>query len=192
MGLAVILEPSVEPVSVTEAAAHLRVETHEDDDYLMGITRASRALVENYTRRALVTQTMRLTLDSFCCPIRLPRSPVQSVSAITYLDTNGTRQTLSSTLYQVDASELVATVFPTSGSWWPQVTEQPGSVRVDFVAGYGLAHAVPEALKQAIKLIIGTMYDGPRATILVGDSVSVVPHAAEYLMGPYRIPEFCA
>jgi hypothetical protein len=42
---------------------------------------------------------------------------------------------------------------------WPATDGNPGAVTVRFVAGYGLAAAVPAALKAAILLKVRDLYD---------------------------------
>lgn len=58
-----VTEPAMEPVSLDEAKAHLRVDTEDDDAYITGLILAARQVVEDDTRRALLTQSWLLTLD---------------------------------------------------------------------------------------------------------------------------------
>jgi uncharacterized phiE125 gp8 family phage protein len=89
---------------------------------------------------------------------------VQSVSSVTYVDEAGATQTLASSGYQVDVTSLPPRVTPAYGAYWPAArgtTYQ--AVRVTFVAGYGLAAAVPDALKAAIKLLTSHWYENREA-----------------------------
>ena len=61
----------------------------------------------------------------------------------------------------------------------------------DSTCGYGDdgassdgAASVPEAIKQAVLLIIGKMYE------LREDSVSRLPKASEYILEPYRVKTY--
>jgi hypothetical protein len=60
-----IVEPVAEPVSVAEGKDHLRVKASvtEDDFYIASLLKAGREWVEDYTGRALMDQTWRLTID---------------------------------------------------------------------------------------------------------------------------------
>jgi hypothetical protein len=88
-GLTVVTEPTAEPVTLDEAKAHLRVEHEYDDLTIAALITAARKYCETVAKRALVTQTLRLTRDTFpgACDgwiLRLPRPPLQSVTSIKY------------------------------------------------------------------------------------------------------------
>lgn len=207
-GLTVDTEPSAEPVTVAEAKTHLRVDGSDDDTYIGALVTAARQHVEHVTSRALVTQTLALTLDHFPGTahgildlrmrpeelrgrghdwvIRLPRSPLQSVSSITYIDDAGASQTLAASKYDVDTSSLVPRITPAYSEVWPTTRPIPNAVTVTFVAGYGAAADVPAALKQAMLVLIGTMYEH-RETVVAGAAPEKVPHTFDYLTGPYRV-----
>lgn len=92
--------------------------------------------------------------------IVLPLPPVQSVSSITYLDEAGNSQTLSPSNYIVDTASEPARIMPAFNLSWPSTRIQPGAVTITFVAGYGLAAAVPSAAKTFIKMKLRALYDG--------------------------------
>ena len=113
MGLKLVSAPAVEPLTLAEAKAHLRLDTDADDAYVSGLIVAARERVELFLRRALITQTYEYTIDRF--PVNaylvyttsfmdLPRPPLQSVEWIKYIDTAGKQQTLPPDAYVVDAS----------------------------------------------------------------------------------------
>lgn len=191
MGLVVTSAPSVEPLTRAQAKRHLNVpDTFVDDDsYIDRLIVGARRRVESITGRALVTQTIRWTLDGFPCHILdLPRAPLASVSSVTYYDANGTLTTMSASDYQVDASSLLGRLSPAPSTTWPTTqAEKLAAVAITFVAGYGDADAVPEDLKDAMRLLIGTAYAFREDTIS-GTIVAKLPRAAEDLVAPYRIP----
>lgn len=92
--------------------------------------------------------------------IVLPIPPVQSISSIQYVDTSGATQTLSSANYILDSNSEPARITPAYGLSWPDTRVQVGAVTVTFVAGYGLAIAVPAAAKTFIKMKVRQLYDG--------------------------------
>ena len=58
MGLKLVEAPQMEPVSLEEAKAHLRMEsTNAEDAYIGALISAARERVELFLRRALITQT---------------------------------------------------------------------------------------------------------------------------------------
>jgi uncharacterized phiE125 gp8 family phage protein len=187
MALKLYTAPAAEPVTLTEAKAHLRVEHTSDDTLITALIVAARTHAEAFTRRAFVTQTWDYFADAFPeddGAILLPLPKVQSVSSISYVDDNGTTQVWSSSNYLVDVESEPARVTPAYDVSWPTTREQINAVTIRFIAGYGNAAAVPQAIKQAMLLIIGHLYEHREA---VSDfEVFAVPQAAEYLLWPHR------
>jgi uncharacterized phiE125 gp8 family phage protein len=190
MRVRVITGPSIEePVTLAEAKLHLRVDTTDEDSLITGLIVAARMAAEHETGRALINQTLRLTLDAFPADgaIELLRPPVASITQVQYVDTAGATQTLSSTLYSLDSASAFAThyLLPSYGSTWPATRDQANSVWVDYVAGYGAAAtAVPQPIKQWILLAIGDLYANRERSA----EKPAVPHGfVAGLLDPYRV-----
>ena len=191
MALKLITAPATEPVTTSEAKSHLRVDTTADDTLIGTLITAARQHVENHLRRALITQTWELVTDAFPVGdvIRLPLPPLVSVTSIKYTDKDGNESTLSSAAYVVDTDSTKGRVVLKSGETWPSDTlAAANGVRVRYVAGYGEASAVPRPIRQAILLLIGTMYEN-RESVLVAQGVTVaqLPFGVDALLMPYRI-----
>ncbi|MDE0724646.1 MAG: head-tail connector protein [Alphaproteobacteria bacterium] len=192
MSRIVITEPAIEPLTLDEAKDHLRVDLSDDDAVILSYIKAARKAAENYTERSFITQTLKKSLDCFpALEMELPYGDVQSVESITYIDTNGTQQTLSSSDYQVDTDVTVARVAPAPGKSWPStLSGQMGAVKVTYKAGYGdSADDVPEDLKSGLKMHVGHLFDHREATT-PGVKVEKVPFGMQYLFTPYRIRGF--
>lgn len=198
MGLTLATAADGEPISLDEARAHLRVDIDDDDELIVACIAAARSHVEGICGRSFVSQTWDYTLDNEwpwllnmdtrCHEqmIELPRAPLVSVTSITYVDTAGATQTLASNQYVVDGAGTIGRIYPAYGVTWPSVREQNRAITVRFVAGYGAAVSVPEALKQALLLLIGHFYS-QRQPVVVGQTVAEVPMAVGSLVAPYRI-----
>lgn len=199
MGLAVYTAPAVEPITLDEIKAHCRV-THADDDvYLIGLVAACREYAETLTRRSFVSTTWRLTLDdwpsvrtgnfgSTSDSIILPRSPVASVTSITYIDTAEATQTLATSVYELSNTTEPATIRLKYGQSWPSVLGHPECITVTFVAGYGAYDEVPEIAKAAIKLHVSHLYENREAVTpaSVGDQTFSVGYDA--LINSLKVP----
>lgn len=134
------------------------VNTTGDPELNMLIS-AARQHVEPYLKRKLITQTLDLHLDRFpCWTLRLP-VPIQSVTAITYFDSNGVEQTLATNQYLVDSTTEPARITPAFGLVWPVTQYRNNAVKVRFVAGYGAASAVPQCIKNWMLIRIKTLWD---------------------------------
>jgi len=196
MALQRTIEPTVEPISLEEAKLHLHV-THSDEDSLIAIyIRAAREWTEGpsgFLGRALVTQTWRLTLDSFpTAEIKIPLPPLQSVVGVYYDDPSGVEQTISPDDYYVDNQSEPGWVLPVVS--WPTPLNAINAVRVDYVAGYGatadsppsLTGKIPFNIKAAMLLIIGHLHEN-RAQNIVGQAVGELPMGVDYLLRQYKI-----
>jgi uncharacterized phiE125 gp8 family phage protein len=196
MALQRTIEPTVDPISLEEAKLHLHV-THSDEDSLIAIyIRAARDWVEGpsgFLGRALVTQTWRLSLDSFpTAEIKIPLPPLQSVVGVFYDDPNGVEQTISPDDYYVDNQSEPGWVLPVVS--WPTPLAAINSVRIDYVAGYAatadsppsLTGKIPFNIKAAMLLIIGHLHEN-RAQNIVGLPVDELPMGVDYLLRQYKI-----
>jgi len=65
MSSLLLTAPAIEPLSLAEAKAFLRVETSDDDDVIGALIAGARIHVEAQTRRALITQSWRLAIDAW-------------------------------------------------------------------------------------------------------------------------------
>lgn len=194
MSLALVTAPAAEPLTRTEAKTHLRVDTSftADDTLIDALITTARQHVENHTRRALVTQTWDLFLDGFPSSneICVPLPALQSVTSLKYTDSAGAVTTWSTANYIVDTAHAPGRIVPAYGVYWPVFTPSPSNpVAVRFVAGYGAAAAVPEAIKAALKLLIGHWYENREAVTGISNSTALapVPLAVEALLAPYRV-----
>lgn len=201
MGLELTVAPALDPISIAEARAQCRITDTDEDGLLAGYILAARHFVETYTRRALMTQTWRLTidrawprvyerdLDRWFYRIVLPRPPSQSVSSIQYVDLAGATQTLPADQYtpprKLDTGEWA--IEPAYGVTWPSVRDQLAAITVTFLAGYGNNPGdIPEGLRQAMLLLIGHSFDN-REAVNVGNIVNEMPLAVDALLFQHRV-----
>jgi uncharacterized phiE125 gp8 family phage protein len=193
-------DPSKEPLTLIEAKSHLRVDTSDNDVLISDLIKTAREHVEETTGRALITQTWELSLDDFPWstwfespwepwirhgekPILLPRSPLQSVSSISYVDTDGATQTLAASKYRVDTKSEPARITEAEGEIWPSTDRVTNSVTVTYVAGYGdNATDIPAPIRQAMKLMLEIDYDRPDPSY-----TGVIRSRMDALLAPYRV-----
>lgn len=187
--LQVVTPPAAELVSVAEARAHLRVDHTHEDVLVAGWIAAARTHCEQILRKAIGTQTLRLTVDRFppCGPLRLPRPPLQSVTSVSYRDADDASQTWSSSLYLVQADAEPAEIEPAVGESWPTIGERSGAVQVLYVAGY-TATTLPATVRQAMLLLVGHWYES-RSAVLTGTISKPIEFAVDALLGPDRLLE---
>jgi len=162
MSTNLVTAPTIEPLTLTEAKNHLRVDITDDDTYITNLIVAARLAAENYTGRAFITQTWDLFIDKFPTSgafIEIPKPPLQSVTTVKYTDADGNQQTLASSVYTVDTNKEMGTVTLAYNQSWPTIRAVPNAVEIRFIAGYGAtASTVPEGIKHAMRMLIGHLY----------------------------------
>lgn len=204
MFLASISPPATEPITLDEAKAHLRVDLTDDDALITALIVAARQYAESETGRSLITQSWRLILDGFpggrgpgtngsissLLPgnaILLDQAPVQSISTIQYLDTGGAWQTLPESEWVAELQSAPARITPAFGKTWPAVLPQIGSVKVEFVAGYGDAAAVPQGIKIWMLLRLGALYENrEEVSAMRQGKIEPLPYV-DRLLDAYRV-----
>jgi uncharacterized phiE125 gp8 family phage protein len=179
--------------SLADAKTHCRVYHTQDDSYLTTLILAATDAIERETRRALINRTFAYQLEAFPANgvIELPRSPLQSVTSVTYVDSAGASQTLSAGDYVAYSVNGIGRVQLKSTAAWPSTQGTGGlDVTVTFVAGYGAAAAnVPALLRQAVLLQTAHLYD-TRAPINIGNIVNEIPRTVERLIVQYHSGDY--
>jgi len=165
-GLVEVTAPASEPVTTAEFKAWSRIDTSADDTLIAALIATARQWAETYTGRSFIDTTYDYSLDGFAGVIRLPRSPLSSVTSISYVDTAGDTQTLATSVYRVDAAREPGRITREYAQTWPSVQYVTNNVVIRFVAGYGAdATSVPEHVKSAIKHVVADMYEHREAAL---------------------------
>jgi uncharacterized phiE125 gp8 family phage protein len=187
MSLRLYTAPVLQPLTLTELKAQLRLDTSDEDTYLTSLLVAATVFCEDFQNRSYLTQTWDLGYDAFPSFFRIPRAPLQSISSITYVDPDGTTQTLASTQYRVDTLSEPGRVFPAYTVNWPEVRIVSNSVLVRFVSGWTSAALVPSPIKQAIALLVAHWFEHREPALT--NAPTELPFAVDALLWQRRILE---
>lgn len=135
--------PTAEPISVEEAMTHCRIDLAEEATIVAGYIAMARARAERITERQIMPATWVLNLDNLADleGLRIPYPHLQSVTSITYVDSAGATQTLSSGLYTVDTYREPGMIVPAFGQSWPGSRGHVNDITVTYKAGYGIGDA---------------------------------------------------
>ena len=183
MSIQVITPATAEPLSLAEVKEFLRVDSSDEDATLNIMISAAREMCETYTRQILMTTTIDEVGDAFPAGnISLSRSPIQSITSVSYLDSAGDTQTVSSSDYTSDLISQPSRLDPVTS--WPTASVEVNAVTIRYVVGYTSASDVPAPIRQGIMLAIASMYENRT------DGVKRLPTASEYLWNPFRIFTF--
>lgn len=209
MSVSLKTAPVLEPFTVSEVKSFLRISHSTEDILLTSMIVAARQIVEEYTLRALITQTWEMWLDAFPGGrstvwwdgtleshanilnagmknfLVLPRPPLVSITHLKTYDDSDTATTFSSSYYIADTKGTPGRLGLKTGASWPVALRGINAVNVEWVAGYGVASAVPTVIKQAIYTIISDLYENR------GDDQKMetydIPSLAKRLLQPYRV-----
>jgi uncharacterized phiE125 gp8 family phage protein len=160
--LKTITPPAERPLSLAEARKALKIDDDSNDDEVDSLVTQAVEYCEGYQNRKFVTQTLEVYLDSFPNgSIKFTDcSPVQSIESIKFIDFEGTEHTFDSSNYSLDDVSFVHKIDLAYGKSWPSAILKPtNGVKIQFVAGYGDATAVPETVKWAMILHMKLLYD---------------------------------
>lgn len=201
IGLIQETPPAVEPVSLSEAMLHLRIDPESDaaaaeSDLIVALIKASRQWAEKFQNRAYITQTWNLYLDTFpnAGYIEIPKPPLQYVVSLDYKDSTGSTQTVSfldpsgtasleTDDYIVDIARQPGRLYLKNGGAWPTCLAEAQAVVIQFVAGYGDPDDVPPMVRQSILLKISSLYEN-RGDSDAGDNYE---RAAKCMLWPERV-----
>ena len=179
--------PLIEPLSLAHMKDYLRV-SHVDDDVLIAALIANaRAHVEAQTRRALITQTWRCSLDGWpaCGRIEFLPAPLQDLVAVRVYD-SGEAATIDLDTFIIHSVSVPGAI--SFAPWSVRVPERRyGGIELDFIAGHGDAPAdVPGPLIFAIRLLVAHWYEN-RGIVGPAAHANPLPMTAAELIAPYRV-----
>lgn len=170
MYLRLVTPPAMEPVTLEEVKLHLRVDVTEEDSLISALITAARQKAEEYTKRAFITQSWELALDSASEKVYLPRPPVQTINEVT-LD----GEIVSTGNYALIGQDAFYTKIPLNAV-------NPDGLVIRYISGYGNnATDAPQAIRQAILMLVAHLYEHR------GDDAIEMPPTVKALLRPYRV-----
>jgi uncharacterized phiE125 gp8 family phage protein len=185
-------QPAVEPVTLSEAKAHCRIDTSTDDAYVSSIITAAREWCEQYLDRSLVHTQWVMRFDRFppdgTMDIELPRPPMATTGtatavALTFTFENGTTSTYSTASYRVDRDGVPGTVKTLYGQTWPPHLQDDNAISVTWWGGYGASGtSVPAAIRHAILMLVAHWYESRQAALATGAVPQDVPYGVKSLL----------
>jgi uncharacterized phiE125 gp8 family phage protein len=160
--------------------------TSTEDTLLARLITAVRQQAEAECWRRFITQTWDLYLDEWPEEdyIEIPGPPLQSAKL--YYTEEGEEEVEFTDVTADIVTEPGRLVLNTDCSW-PSVTlEAVNPIRIQFVAGYGAAAAVPEGIKTALLMMLSDLYEN-RGSVVIGLSIAYITRAIDNLLAQYRM-----
>lgn len=183
--LVILDDPTTKVVSVAEIKSHLRIDTSDEDTLLGVYVDAATEMAEHYCSRHFITHEYKLYFNQVMSQASLifPDCTLKTEGSnepIHWLDVNGVEQT-SSDAY-IDAYSNPSICYLKSTFTSPTLADDAANTFwIEFRTGFGdLQSDVPQAIQQAIKLIVADMY------YFREDRKRRFPMASEILLQPYK------
>ena len=180
-----LTEPTVEPLTLTEAKAHLRVDGTDDDTLITALIGAARSAAESYCNRSFAQASFAIFLDAmpeYGNPIEI-LPDVSLVTAFTYADSSAVTQSVSSSDYVLDVDRRQ--LYPVATDPWPYGTR----VTIEVTAGPDTTASqqiLPDkAVLAAMKLILGDLYENREGQVL-GQPINI-NQTVHALLTPHRV-----
>jgi Phage gp6-like head-tail connector protein len=196
-------DPVAEPVSLSEAKAHLRIDHVDEDTAISMLIVMAREFAEDYTRLAFISQSWRWALDNwpdsitpndFSVPrlsaappkryVRLLRGPLLSVTSIITYDSNDVGTTWDAGEYFVATGE--DRIYRRTSGTWPMPERRARGIEIDYVAGFGvLASDLPAPIRHAVMMLVAHYYEN-REIVAQTAGTTLLPLGVRALLDPYK------
>lgn len=199
MSLKVISIDGNEPVNLDQAKRQTYISVNNSDidtvTLLTRYIRAARQYAENRTWLTIIPKTLQLTLDRFPDGIiRLPAPPLISVDSITFIDSSGIQQTLSSDDFKVDNNSEPGRIRHVDDNW-PTTDDTLNAVTITYKAGFNsdTRPDMRDDIISAILMMVKHWFDN-RDAVVIGKRSTIdaieVPLGANALLDMHSVREF--
>lgn len=162
MASVLVTPPAIEPVSLAEAKAHLRI-THADEDQLIStLIISARRIVEARAGLVLIEQDWTCYFDDWPDDgmISLPLSPVMTVEDLSVLGEDDVPAVIDPAHYYVDLASRPARLLLRGSRVWARPGRIANGIAIAVTAGFGgAASTVPEPLRQAILMLVAHWHE---------------------------------
>lgn len=169
----VTVPPDEEPVTLAEAKKDAKVRSVADDVLLAGRIAAARQLIEQFTNRRFITQTIEGSFDCLEASryerypfVYFRRAPLISLTSVEVDEGDGFVATTDFQLKQQGDGFPIITF---TGSPVLDREAQGYPLKIVAVVGYGAAASVPELIKTCIKMYVNFLYENRGDAMPEGD-----------------------
>lgn len=189
--------PGTLPVLLAEVKRYINRSDSSWDDKLNDLIAMAKEYVEDYTGRALITQTWTAYLDTWSSSdtrwyfdggFHLPKGQLQSVTHVKYTDADEDQTTWSTDDYDVDIKSDPGLIRLAYEKSFPSDTLYPTNpIEIEYVCGYGDADTdIPYKIKLAMMSLIADWVNLP-GELIIGTVKSQVSKVDRYL-DSFRLP----
>ncbi|GEP12259.1 head-tail connector protein [Methylobacterium gnaphalii] len=188
----VVITPPAALLTPAEAATHLRIDTGEESEYLVGLIAAAQGTIDGppgWLGISIGLQTLELRAPSFegftNGGIILPFGPIVDIVSVSYVAVSGVLTVLDPAAYRLDVDGGLERA---DGAMWPPLQLRHNAVRVRYRAGYAPTtdnppkSTVPAAILHAMKVMVGLLYENRAGAADLQTNATV-----SSLLSPFRV-----
>lgn len=184
-----VTPPTAMALTMAEVKENLRIAHDDDHNLLTNLIAAVTSYLDGpfgILRNCLLDQVWAVRAPSWG-GLRLGLGNVQAAVLVSYWPADGGAEvTLDPAAYRLEFDAHGAFVVLT-GAARPELALRADAVTAHFRAGYGpQAKHVPEAIRQAMQLLVGHYYKHSEA-VISGTRPTELPMGARSLLSPYRL-----
>ena len=172
--------PATEPISLSQAKAHLRVTHGDDDDYISTLIKTARQSIEAQTGLGLIAQGWSVFLDDWPDNgvIELPLAPVLDITDIKVYGDDDTSALIDPSHYYEDKVSRPARIILRGSRCWVKPGRVANGIEILLTIGFV---SVPEPLREVLLQLVGLWYEKR------GDETNdEKPLGISQLIRPYR------
>lgn len=170
--------PAVEPVDLSDAKLHLRVDHSSEDSLIDGLIAAARLRVEAYAGVAMINQSWKWSVPATTvrgAQLRLSL-PLGPVDALTSLTVDG--EVLQPQAYVFEPGLRPRLAFAVSS------VRENASIEMTFDAGFGASgDAVPRDLRHAVTMLVAHWFEDRDPAV---SDEQGLPAAVTAILASYR------
>lgn len=199
MHLVRTVDAAIEPLSLSDAKLHCYIDITATDSIVTALINTARNWVEQYCLVSLITQSWKVTYDYRDTRegewirkrfIRLPQSPIQSITTVTTYDKDNNASVFDVSNYRLSGDRIILN----DDNCWPTNLRLFDSLQIDFKAGFGdTVDKVPTNIILAMKQLVASWYEQRGAItddILAKTNMQMLPapFGVTALLSKHRIP----
>jgi uncharacterized phiE125 gp8 family phage protein len=179
-----ITPPALEPVTLAEAKAHLRIDDDAQDALIGTLIAAARRHVEAAAGLALIAQGWSHLLDRWQSrTVELPLAPVMSINEVKVYGEDDEAALIDPSHYYADTAARPARLVLRCDRIWPPPGRAANGIEITVTAGYGEAASdVPKGLCTAILRLVAHWFENRGDDVLPANS----PLGIDLLIQPFR------
>jgi uncharacterized phiE125 gp8 family phage protein len=175
--------PALEPVSLDDAKAHLRLVQNDDDPLISTLIIAARRRIEAETGLALIAQGWSCYRDDWPDDglVELPVAPLIAVTRVTTYADDDTAADIDPAHYYVDSVSTPPRLALRGSRAWPRPGRVANGIEIAVTAGFGSAAlAVPEDIRNAVLQLVAHLYENRGTGKDAGLPLTVAAALARY------------